>query len=121
MFPNRQLGFVIAEFVEHMGRIADGHWYVFGAISRELIRGPTIKGDPQAIAERWGKRAGVPRFARDGKPLAIRGGKNAAPPELTEWEVIVIIGFPEVSEKFFTLGEIALINQHLWALSTNAG
>jgi hypothetical protein len=30
-------------------------------------------------------------------------------------------GFPEESEKFFTLGEIALIHQHLWALSTNAG
>jgi hypothetical protein len=26
-------------------------------------------------------------------------------------------GFPEESEKFFTLGEIAWINQHLWALS----
>jgi hypothetical protein len=30
-------------------------------------------------------------------------------------------GFPEESEKFFTLGEAALINQHLWTLSKNAG
>jgi hypothetical protein len=30
-------------------------------------------------------------------------------------------GLPEESEKFFTLGETALINQHLWALAKNAG
>jgi hypothetical protein len=30
-------------------------------------------------------------------------------------------GLLEESEKFFTLGEIALISQYLWALSTNAG
>jgi hypothetical protein len=32
-----------------------------------------------------------------------------------------LVGFPEESEKFFTLDEIALINRHLWALSKNAG
>jgi hypothetical protein len=31
------------------------------------------------------------------------------------------VGFPEESEKFCTLGKIALINQHLWAPSTNVG
>ena len=91
MFLNRQLRFVIAEFVKHIGRVADGHGHVCGAILRELIRGPTVKGDPQAIAERRGKRAGVPGFARHRKPLAIGGGEDAAPPELAEWEVIVIV------------------------------
>src|SRR5215510_10873889 len=91
MFPNGQLRFVLTEFVEHIGRVADGDGHDCGAIVRELIRGPTIKADPQAIAEgRW-KGPGVWALARDGKALAIRGRKHAAAPAPTEGKVIMIV------------------------------
>jgi hypothetical protein len=41
--------------------------------------------------------------------------------EYTSHSFQITTGFPEESEKFFALGEITLINQHLWALSKNEG
>jgi hypothetical protein len=45
--------------------------------------------------------------------------------QLLLFELVMIglgtMGFPEESEKFFTLGEIAVINQCLWPSSKNVG
>ena len=87
----------------------------FGAILRELIRGPTVKGDPQAIPEGRGERAGVPAFARHRKPLAIRGGEDAAAPALTEGKVIVIIDSAMMAAFRVSSRRYQVVHQAKWS------
>ena len=73
MLHQRQLRCIAQDGLEALGRIArrDDHW--LGAVLRELIRGPTVKGESLALAQCWRKRAGVAVRARHRKALAIRG------------------------------------------------
>src|SRR5712692_10705271 len=41
MLPDRQVRFIVTNFVEYVGRIADRDDHGLGTILRELVRGPT--------------------------------------------------------------------------------
>ena len=73
MLHNCQLRFIAQDGIEDIGGIACGDDHGLGAILRQLIRGPTVKGEALAIPQGRRKRPGVTVLARHGKALAIRG------------------------------------------------
>ncbi len=51
VLQDRQLGLVVEDRVEHVGRVADRGRNDLGAVLRELVRGPGIERQPLAVAE----------------------------------------------------------------------
>jgi hypothetical protein len=43
-----QLGFIVEDFVEHVGRVANGAGNDLRAVRRVLIRGPGVMSNPAA-------------------------------------------------------------------------
>lgn len=78
VFANRQLGFVVTDFIEHIGGVANRDGAEFGAVLRELIRTPTIKGNAHPIAQRRRKQASMAILTGHRKALAIGGGGDVA-------------------------------------------
>src|SRR5437867_5286086 len=91
MLPDRQCGFVIAEFVEHIRGVPHGDRHEFGPVLRELIRGPTVERYAHAIAEWRGDAPRMPGFARDREALAIGGRQRAAPPGPAPGEGMMVV------------------------------
>src|SRR5262245_44855938 len=73
MLHDRQLRFITQDGIKDIGRIACRDDHGLGAILRELIRGPTVKGKALAIPKRRRKRTSMTVLARDWQALAIRG------------------------------------------------
>src|SRR5215510_1606320 len=91
MLQNGQLRFIAQDGVENVGGIAYRNDHRLGAILRELIRGPTVKGASLAIAERRWKRTGVTILTRHRQALTIRGGKDAEAPHLAEGQLMMVV------------------------------
>jgi hypothetical protein len=51
MLQDRQLCFIAQDGIEDIGGIACGDDHGLGAILRQLIRGPTVKGQPLPITD----------------------------------------------------------------------
>jgi hypothetical protein len=83
MLPNRQLSFIVTDFIEDIGRVAHRDRDEFRAVLRELIRRPTVKSEPHAIAQRRRKRSGMAILTGHWKALPIGGGQQAAAPAMT--------------------------------------
>src|SRR4029450_5447413 len=69
MLHNRQLRFIAQDGIEDIGRIACRDNHRLGAVLRELIRGPAVKGESLAIPKGWRKCTGVTVLARHRKAL----------------------------------------------------
>src|ERR1043166_9440641 len=91
MLHNGQLRFVIAEFVEDIGRIPDGRRNHFGPVLRELIRTPAIERHARRIGEVAGERPRQTVLAGDGQALAIGGRKYSGAPCLAQGQLVVVV------------------------------
>lgn len=86
---NRQLRCSAQDGLQDLGRLACRADHGRGAVWRELIRGPTLKGASLAIPQGRRKRPGVAVLARHRKALAIRGCEYPGAPRLAQGPLIM--------------------------------
>jgi len=72
VLEDRQLGLVVEDLVEDVGRVPHRGRDDLGAVLRELVRGPGVEGQALAVTEVARQGRGVADLARDREPLAVR-------------------------------------------------
>ena len=94
VLQDRQLGLVVEDLVEDVGRVPHRGGDDLGAVLGELVRGPGVEGHPFAVAEVPRQGRGHPHLAGDGEPLAVGRGQRAGAPEPAQWLVVLEVDEP---------------------------
>ena len=96
MLLDRQLGLVVEDSVEDVGRVADGGADDAGGVVGVLVGGPDVEGDAAAAAEVARDPLRVGRLDADRVALAVGAGEAPGAPGLGERQRVVGVDDPRV-------------------------
>jgi hypothetical protein len=91
MLKQRQLGFVVEDFIQHYRRVARRCRNNLRPELRVLIRSPGVEGQPAPIAEVARQRRRIGGLYRDREALTVGGRKRAATEQTTQRKMMVMI------------------------------